>query len=46
MDKVRSWVLEMCQIGFDIVLMNILLKDTNLKDEMNHSSDGTTGRMR
>ena len=32
----------MCQIDFDLVLMNTLLKDTTLKDEMNHSSDGTT----
>ena len=31
----------MCQIDFDLVLMNTLLKDTVLKDEMNHSSDGT-----
>ena len=32
----------MCQIGFDLVLTNTLLKDTILNDEMNHSSDGTT----
>ena len=32
----------MCRIGFDLVLTNTLLKDTVLKDEMNHSSDGTT----
>ena len=31
----------MCRISFDLVLTNTLLKDTVLKDEMNHDSDGT-----
>jgi len=31
----------MCRIGFDIFLMSTLLKDTILKNEMNHGSDDT-----
>ena len=42
MDKVRSQVLEMCRIGFDLVLTNTLLKDNILKDKMNHDNDSTT----
>jgi len=34
MDRVYSWVLEICQIGFDLILTNILSKDTVLKNEM------------
>jgi len=32
----------MYQIGFDLVLTNTLLKDTFLKNEMNHDSVNTT----
>jgi len=32
----------MCRFSFDLVLTNTLLKDIVLKDEMNHSTDGTT----
>ena len=46
MDRVRSSVLEMCRISFDLVLTNSLLKDTVLNDEMNHSSEAPHGRMR
>jgi len=41
MDKIRSLVLEMCGIDFDLILTKTLSKDTILKNEMNYDSDGT-----
>ena len=41
MDRVHLYVLEMCGVDLDLVLMNTISKDTVPKDEMSYDSDGT-----
>jgi len=41
MDSIHSYVLEMCGVDLDLVLVNTLSKETVLKDEMSYDSDGT-----